>query len=92
MGAQFDANCQYTGHSKGGGVKGQVYGRRLLNLNVLKSEVTDKIDWQKYCGWAPNLALLKKAANGLLINKMVSNKTDLKTKIYNDDLLTKGQL
>lgn len=49
-------------HSKGGGVKGQNYGRRLLNLELLKSETVDKLDWQKYCVWSPDLTTLKLTA------------------------------
>lgn len=90
--AKFEASCQYTGHSKGGGVKGQVYGRRLLNLIVLKTETIDKIVWKNYCGWSPDLVLLKKAADNFLTNKKVVINTELKTIINDEHLLTRGQL
>jgi integrase len=76
-GAQFEASSQYTGHSKGGGVKGQVYGRRLLNLSVLKAEVVDKINWKKYCSWSPDIVLLKRKAKSLIAGKNENKTTDL---------------
>lgn len=66
MQSSFDANCQYTGHSKGGGVKGQTYGRKLLSLSILKQETIDKVNWLTYCGWSPNLNALKAKANTFL--------------------------
>jgi integrase len=60
-GVEFEARCQYVGHDSGGGVHNKVYGRNELNLSIIKSEVVDKIDWQKYCGW--ELDLSKMALN-----------------------------
>lgn len=91
-GAQFEANCQYTGHSKGGGVKGQVYGRRLLNLSVLKSEVVDKINWKKYCSWSPDLVSLKITADNFISIKKEVKKNDLNTIVDDYYFLTRGQL
>ena len=91
-GAQFEANCQYTGHSKGGGVKGQVYGRRLLNLSILKAEVIDKINWEKYCGWSPDIALLKITAKLLIADKIDSKITDSETTGDTYNWLVRGQL
>lgn len=64
-GSGFEARCQYLGHDSGGGVHNKVYGRNELNLTIIRSEVVDKIDWQKYCGWQPDLALLKDKAKSL---------------------------
>lgn len=61
-GSGFEARCQYLGHDSGGGVHNKVYGRNELNLTIIKSEVIDKIDWQKYCGWQPDISLLKNKA------------------------------
>lgn len=62
-GAGFEARCQYVGHDAGGGVHNKIYGRNELNLTVIKTEVVDKIDWQKYCGWQPNFGALKAKAD-----------------------------
>lgn len=62
-GAGFEARCQYVGHDAGGGVHNKIYGRNELNLTVIQAEVVDKIDWLKYCGWQPDLILLKAKAD-----------------------------
>ena len=68
-GVEFEARCQYVGHDAGGGVHNKVYGRNELNLSIIKSEVVDKIDWQKYSDWEPDLITLKKSADRLISNK-----------------------
>ncbi|MDO9204703.1 site-specific integrase [Methylotenera sp.] len=65
-GSDFEARCQYVGHDSGGGVHSKVYGRNGVNLELLQKEVVHKIDWQKYCGWSPNLVSLKIHADKLL--------------------------
>lgn len=57
------AQCQYTGHSSASDVHSKVYGRGALSLQVMQDEVVDKIDWQKYCGWQPDLIALKAKAD-----------------------------
>lgn len=64
-GSGFEARCQYLGHDSGGGVHNKIYGRNELNLTIIKSEVIDKIDWQKYCGWQLDIALLKNKTKSL---------------------------
>lgn len=58
-GVDFEARCQYVGHDAGGGVHNKVYGRNELNLQKIYQDVVQKINWQKYCGWEPDLKLLK---------------------------------
>lgn len=65
-GASFEARCQYVGHDAGGGIHNKIYGRNELNLRVIKTEVVEKIDWLKYCGWKPDLKVLKSKADALL--------------------------
>lgn len=60
------AKLTYIGHSLGSSVNAKTYGKTQLAVSILKQEVTDKIDWQKYCGWQPNLENLKKKADQLL--------------------------
>ena len=64
-GSGFEARCQYVGHDAGGGVHNKIYGRNELNLTIIQNEVIDKIDWQKYCSWQPDIALLKNKAKSL---------------------------
>ena len=61
------AGSQYTGHVGEGGVRNEIYGRNPLSLEVMQAEVIDKINWQKYCGWAPDIAVLKAKADGFLV-------------------------
>lgn len=63
------AQCQYTGHSSATDVHGKVYGRGALSLQVMQSEVVDKIDWQKYCGWQPDFLQLKSKAESFIKSK-----------------------
>lgn len=65
-GAPFEPRCQYLGHDAGGGVHNKTYGREPFGLQVLQSEVVDKIDWLKYMGWSPDLAALKAKADALI--------------------------
>lgn len=65
-GVSEKAGSQYTGHSGAGGVRNKVYGRKPLSLEVIQSEVVNKINWNKYCGWEPDYVLLKKRASELL--------------------------
>lgn len=60
------AGSQYTGHSDGGGVRNQVYGRKPLGLKVMQEQVVSKINWLNYCGWEPDFAALKAKANSFL--------------------------
>ena len=53
---------QFMGHAQSKDVHDTVYGRQGFALAALKREVNDKIDWQKYCNWTPNLEALGKAA------------------------------
>ncbi len=62
-GVDFEARCQFVGHDSGGGVHNKIYGRNELNLTIIKNEVVDKINWQKYCGWLPDLIKLKEKAD-----------------------------
>lgn len=62
-GVDFEARCQYVGHDAGGGTHNKVYGRNELNLQKIHDDVVMKIDWQKYCGWSPNLDQLKLKAD-----------------------------
>ena len=61
-GAQFEARCQYVGHDSGGGVHNKIYGRNELSLSLIKSEVVDKIDWLKYCGFELDFEALQSKA------------------------------
>jgi len=60
------AQCQYTGHSSASDVHSKVYGRGALSLQVMQTEVVDKINWQSYCGWQPDLKALKVKADQFL--------------------------
>lgn len=67
------AQCQYTGHSSAVDVHSKVYGRGALSLKVMQSEVVEKIDWLKYCGWQPDFESLKiKSASFLIDSKSKS--------------------
>ncbi len=68
-GAGFEGRCQYIGHDSGGGVHAKTYGRRGQNLKLLQSDVVDRINWEKYCGWSPDLIELKAYADKLLLSK-----------------------
>lgn len=57
------AGSQYTGHSSSSNVRSQVYGRKAISLINMQDEVVSKIDCQKYCGWMPDLAVLKAKAD-----------------------------
>lgn len=65
-GAGFEARCQHVEHGASGGVNNSVYGRNEINLLGIETEVVDKINWVKYCGWEPDFELLKKRAYELL--------------------------
>src|SRR5450830_38773 len=61
------AGSQYTGHVGLSDVRNGIYGRNPLSLEVMQAEVVDKINWQKYCSWAPDIAVLKAKADGFLV-------------------------
>ena len=61
------AGSQYTGHTDGRTIRNKVYGRNLLSLEVMQTEVVDKIDWKKYCSWEPDFDILRKRADELLM-------------------------
>ena len=63
--ASPEARMQYVGHSTGGSSHA-MYGREPLGLPALQARVVDNIDWQKYCGWSPNLATLKARADAFI--------------------------
>jgi integrase len=65
-GSAPEARKQFMGHSSGGGVHNEVYGREPLGLSVLNEQVVSKIDWQKYCGWTPDVPKLAAAATALI--------------------------
>ena len=60
-----EARMQFMGHSSGGNVHNAVYGREPLGLAALYERVVSKIDWQKYCGWSPDLKKLSDTAAAL---------------------------
>lgn len=60
------AKLTYIGHSLGTSVNVKSYSKTQLAVPILKSEITDKMDWQKYCGWCPDIENLKKKAAQLL--------------------------
>lgn len=57
------AGSQYTGHRGDRSVRGSIYGRKPVSLEVMQAEVVDKIDWKKYCSWEPDYEILKKRAD-----------------------------
>jgi integrase len=60
------AKLTYIGHSLGQSVNVKTYGKTQLAVSILKSEITDKMDWQKYCGWSPDIASMDTKAAELL--------------------------
>lgn len=64
-GAGFDERCEYVGHSSGGGVHNAVYARNSFSVEHMNEKCVKLMNWQKYCGWQPDLALLKNRAKSL---------------------------
>jgi integrase len=60
------AGSQYTGHSNSHDVRSSVYGRKPLSLAVMQASVVSQIDWYGYCGWSPDLTILKAKADSFL--------------------------
>ena len=73
-----------------GGVKTINYGRKPLNLKVMKSETIDKIDWQNYCEWQPDLATLKETADKFLPSASIQKSGD--NSLFDTDDLLYGQI
>jgi len=55
----FEERCQYVGHDAGGGVHNAVYARNEYSIEHMKINVTDKMNWQKYCNWEPDFEALR---------------------------------
>ncbi len=89
-GSDEKANHQYTGHKLSGGVKTINYGRKPLNLKVMKLETIDKIDWQNYCEWQPDLATLKETADKFLPSASIQKSGD--NSLFDTDDLLYGQI
>lgn len=75
VGAGFEPRCQYIGHDSGGGTHSKTYGRNGVNLKLLQSDVVDRINWEKYCGWSPDLPALKEHADKILAEAKRSAKS-----------------
>jgi integrase len=58
-GVGFDERCEYVGHSAGGGVHNAVYARNSFSIEHLDKKCVKLMDWQKYCGWSPDIKILK---------------------------------
>jgi integrase len=57
------AGSQYTGHSGSNSVRSKVYGRKPISLDNMHKLAVSHIDWNKYCGWSPDVAILKAKAD-----------------------------
>lgn len=64
-GVGYDERCEYVGHSSGGGVHNAVYARNSFSIEHMNEKCVKLMNWQKYCGWQPDIALLKNKAKSL---------------------------
>ncbi len=58
-GVGFEERCQYVGHDAGGGVHNQVYARNEFSITHMKNKCVNLMNWQNYCGWRPDIEILK---------------------------------
>lgn len=63
--APREAREQYVGHSQGSSAHA-MYGRELLGLPALQERVVDKINWQRYCGWQPDIEKIRATSAALI--------------------------
>lgn len=72
--SSLEVRKQYLGHSVGRDTHESTYGRQAFGLSVLQKEVIEKMDWQHYCDWSPDIENLSTAA-AVLLNGCSESKT-----------------
>lgn len=61
------AESEYTGHSGSNSVRSKVYGRNPISLDNMHKQAVSHIDWNRYCGWSPDVAILKAKADQFIL-------------------------
>ena len=57
---------QYVGHSKGGDVHSNTYGRNPIGISALNERITSKINCNQYCGFLIDKGIYLEKANQLI--------------------------
>lgn len=63
--SEKEVRMQFMGHADARDTHSSVYGRQDFPLTALQKEVINKIDWNQYCGWSPDVEKLRIAADAL---------------------------